>query len=130
VGFKITQGYIEKLNHQMKNIIDYTNFLNEAHSNPKVAQLLDQEKERLDSFGEILKSNPEYASQELQLTAYLIEGIGSFYGNLVSSGASIDPKVLADLKSMASMDWDQNTLGWFFNSYRELLNEIDPDKSM
>ena len=114
----------------MKNIIDYTNFLNEAHSNPRVAQLLDQERSRLDSFGEILQSSPEYASQELQLTAYLIEGIRSFYTDLISSGATVDPKVLADLKSMASMDWDQNTLGWFFNSYRELLNEIDPDKSM
>ena len=114
----------------MKNIIDYTNFLNEAHSNPRVTQLLDQEKERLDSFGEILKSNPEYAFQKLQLTAYLIEGIVSFYTDILSFRDSVDPKVLADLKSMASMDWDQNTLGWFFDSYRELLNKIDPEKSM
>ena len=114
----------------MKNIIDYTNFLNEAHSNPKVAQMLNAEKERLDSFGEILQSNPEYALQNLQLSGYLIEGIVSFYTDILSFRDSVDPQVLADLKSMASMDWDQRPLGWFFNSYRELLNEIDPDKSM
>ena len=116
----------------MKNIIDYTQFLNESHSDPRIAQLLNDEKEKLDSWYGVMQNDPDLRTQESNLTAYMIEGIGAFLEALVAAGGrdKVDQKVLADLMALSKLEWDNYPMGWFFDSYRDLLNQIDPDKSM
>ena len=114
----------------MENIIHYSQFINESSMLPEVADLIDQEKKIIETYDDVMRKMPELRTQESQLAAHLIEAIGAFHDKLGRFRRNEDDEVLADIRSLSNLNWDDHTLEWFVREYEELLNKINVGESM
>jgi len=113
----------------MKNLIHFSQFLNESQISPAaakvIAQSIEQQREGLNSIYGSIKRTPEYANQNLQLSEPIIQGAKSLYMTL-SKAPGVVPKPLLDqLVKIAKLDWKQAKLILIADTYKKLLDQIE-----
>ena len=121
----------------MKNLIPYSQFLNETEvpvdPNAKVDQsgmvkntleMVDKAMLGTKSMIDMIRKNPEYNGQTLQLSVPVIESAQRLYQFLAKSPGLIAPETMKQLLTLARMEWDAATLGKIIDVYGKILAQI------
>ena len=121
----------------MKNLIPYSQFLNETEvpvdPNDKVDQsgmvkntleMVDKAMLGTKSTIDMIRKNPEYNGQTLQLSVPVIESAQRLYQFLAKSPGLIAPETMKQLLTLARMEWDDATLGKIIDVYGKILVQI------
>jgi hypothetical protein len=115
----------------VKNIIHYSQFLNESQLSPNaikaINQAIEQQKQGLKSIYDSIKRKPEYAGQHLQLSEPIIQGAKSLYMTLSKAPGVVTKATLDQLVKIAKLDWKQARLILIADSYKKLIDQIEEE---
>jgi hypothetical protein len=110
----------------MKNLTPYSQFINEAEVpvEQNALAMVDRAMLGIKSMTEMIRKNPEYNGQSLQLSVPAIESAQKLYQFLAKSPGLISPETTKQLLTLAKLDWSAATLGKILDVYGKILVQI------
>ena len=110
----------------MKNLTPYNQFINEAEVpvEQNALEMVDKAMLGIKSMTEMIRKNPEYNGQTLQLSVPAIESAQRLYQFLAKSPGLISPETTKQLLTLAKLEWDDAPLGKILDVYGKILVQV------